>query len=938
MGIQFAVHTYGYSDAMFFVLNGIKMIMDSSFTAGMIQLMGLIATSYYALLGMSGASEGRAGTYFLKTAGMLLIITSLLTPKADILVIDRITGQKERVTNLPYAFVLPVGILEAVGAGMTSMFEQVFAPVSSAPYKDYGMIFGQRMVLEARNWKISNPEFSRNMDVFIKRCVVLEAMIGSRFTPEDVKSSNNLIKLVTDNAGTFRKVDFRIKGRPSKLTCRAAGAELKKYFGSEMGFLNFKYKKRDFALASGNQRIVLDADVERDQLNAVLARNIEIGYKGALGVAGNAQDIVRQNMMINALKGFNNKSDLYGYTRAANMQASNWKIAGELAKEYLPLLLNIIKALVYASFIFLVPLMILGGGIGKYLKYCVVVFSLQIWPALNSVLNLFIELYSNTKGSGITGGIITYGNFDEAHQAVDIITLVASGLQMSIPFLSIAIVQGSVGAFTHLSGMIQSASSGAASMAAGELTSGNRSFDNISQGGESYDQKSGFKTDFNQSYQAGARQVQGASGAMWRGQADGSSSITSGGGVNLSSGSRKFSLEQSTQSGLQQNLNKGISALTGEEQNYQKAKSATTSSTADLVSHLAQRENAGQTFNYEKMGEEGQALQKAVNHTKDLHDQNSYDWHQAAGVSVRAYADVGAKTPESLPILKASAGIAMDGTLSANNTSNQSLNKGEGISRSNDTHESFNNLARAAQNSSWQKENSIDTSFAESTRANYDDMQHYQQSVSQRKEEVDNYSSALHASQTSGASDNRDMYHEVEQGVMQQYGVSQEQAHQMVEHNDARANKVWDGIVQSNIGGMVAKGRGGQEYVNNIANQNNVGFHNEHNDKINKQGVQDLKQTATNQGLDKRIMDNDLYIQEASLKAQHTKMRHNNQDQILDNSFENEKIEKTLQARAVKYEEDRIGQGIVAKTLNSASNSGLIDVGKNIGGPNKGDK
>ena len=50
MGIQFAVHTYGYHDAMFYVLNGIKMIMNSDFADAMINLMAMITTSYYSLV------------------------------------------------------------------------------------------------------------------------------------------------------------------------------------------------------------------------------------------------------------------------------------------------------------------------------------------------------------------------------------------------------------------------------------------------------------------------------------------------------------------------------------------------------------------------------------------------------------------------------------------------------------------------------------------------------------------------------------------------------------------------------------------------------------------------------------------------------------------------------------------------------------------------
>lgn len=66
MGIHFAVHTYGHHDAMFYVLNGIKMIMDSDFSDSMIKLIALIATGYYSLKGMALASQGGVGQYLLK--------------------------------------------------------------------------------------------------------------------------------------------------------------------------------------------------------------------------------------------------------------------------------------------------------------------------------------------------------------------------------------------------------------------------------------------------------------------------------------------------------------------------------------------------------------------------------------------------------------------------------------------------------------------------------------------------------------------------------------------------------------------------------------------------------------------------------------------------------------------------------------------------------
>jgi len=939
MGIHFTIHTYGYFDAMFLIVNGIKMIMDSPLMGSLINLMAMVSISYYSILIMVGASSGRSGVYFAKSAGMVLMIVSLLYPKADMLIVDRISGKKEVVTGLPYAFVLPVGTLEALGAGITATFEQVFAPVSSAPFKDYGMIFGQRLVQESKNWKIANPEFIQNMDGFIERCIVIPAMIGVEFTPSQVYGTNDIFDLVTSDAGTFRKVAFTLNGTRRNLTCKEAGKQLKAYMGSEMGFLSGKYQDSAFSIAGGGILNALGQHHHGPTLNQVLARNIEIGYRGTLGVDAKAEDIVRQNMMINALKDFNRKSDLYGYTRASDSQKSSWVISGELAKVYLPMLLNIIKGLIYTSFIFMVPLMILAGGMGKYMKYCVVIFSLQIWPALNSVLNLFIELYSNVSGASITGGVLSYSVYSEAHESVDTIVALAGYLQMSIPFLSFAIVQGGVGSFVHLASSIQSASQSAASMAASEVTSGNRGFDNISNDNQSQHNKSGFKTDLNALHQQNATQVQGANGSIQKTFADGSSSISTGAGINQSSGTRSLSIEESAQVGLQEHLGQSTSAMQGAELGFTNSRQSTIGKTSDLVSHIAQRESAGENFSYDKMGEQGESLKQAVQNTKALRDQNGWGWDQASSASVTAYADGGLTLP--VPGVKAETGVKVDGSVRAENNSEQSLAEEQNITRANDTDKTFNNLVKAASNEQWMQDNSIDTSYAENTKASYDEMQSFHETATQKREEVDTYSSALQASQNTSASDRKDMYHELEEGVMRQYGVSQDQAHQMIEIGDKRANKVWDGMVQSHIRNQVAQVQAGKQHVNNVASRDASGFYNEHSDKVNDQGLSDIKAQATNAGLSQDILQNNIANTHTKLGDNMKTMTQENNDQIHSVQHASNIVEQDLRARADKYEEDRIGQGrfaapIVGGTANllTVLNAGAL----NVGGPSSKDK
>ena len=910
MGIQFAVHTYGYHDAMFFVLNGIKMIMNSDFADAMIKLMALIATSYYSLKAMATASEGSVGTYFLKTAGMLMLITTLLLPKADMLVVDRISGEKEVVSGLPYAFVLPVGILEAFGAGITSLFEQAFSPVSSMPYKDYGLVFGQRLAQESKNWRIHEPEFASNMNIFLKRCVVLEAMIGRRFTPADVFDSKDILKLVTDEAGTFRQVDFRVNKKITRVNCKEAGAILKSSLQPEYERIYKKYTGRDFALAGSNNGGIVGGI----GINQILKRNIEVGYAKSLGVDQSASDIMKQNMMINALKDYTNISDKYGYTRADDLQKSNWRISGELAKEYLPILLNIIKALVYASFIFIVPLMILSGGVSQYLKYCAVVFSLQIWPALNAVLNLFIELYSKARGAGITGGSLTFSNFNSIHESIDTIVLVASGLQMSIPFLSFAIVQGGVGGFVQLANSIQGASAGAASVASGEVTSGNRSFDNISKDTASIGNKSGFKTDFNQLHQEGATQVQRADGSMMKTFADGQSSISSGAGINTSSGTRAVNMEAATNSSLNEGITKGLSAIKSDEQHYQENQSAAISTATDRISHLAQRQAAGESLNFDTTTEEGEAMQQSVNHATALHDRDGYGWNQASKASVNAYAQAGVKSP--LPIVDASTGVRVDGSVSAENTSNQTLEKENSTRNENSTNHNLNTLMRAASNEHYTKDDSLDQSLAQSTKASYDQMQSYGQSISRRKEEVENYNQALQISESRGGTDRRDMYHDLEQNVAKEYGVSQESAHQMIETGDKRANKVWDSMVEREVQQELAQVKSGHNHIYNKANQEGIAFTNEHSGKVTNQGQLDLQKQAASEGLDADLMKAKINQTHNKVEDKQQGMTKNANNQIHSVEHHNKVMEQGMNKKIDDYEKDRIGQGsFVGKNL-----------------------
>lgn len=180
--MELTIHTYGHIEAMFYVLNGIAMLMGSNFAKLLIQTISVIAISYYGIKMAYAGSSGRHREYMAKAAGMILMVNALLIPTTSMMVYDHVTKEYEKVDNLPYGFAIPVGYLESFGDLLTGGFEQVFTVPGNNNYRDYGLVFGARLVQQAKDWRIQNPEFAGNMDRFIKRCIVTESMIGGRFS------------------------------------------------------------------------------------------------------------------------------------------------------------------------------------------------------------------------------------------------------------------------------------------------------------------------------------------------------------------------------------------------------------------------------------------------------------------------------------------------------------------------------------------------------------------------------------------------------------------------------------------------------------------------------------------------------------------------------------------------------------------------------------
>lgn len=852
MEIELVIHTYGHIDAVFYVLNGIAMLMGS--IGGVLTTtMSFIGISYYTML-IAVNGGGNYKQYFSKIAWTILILNCLLLPKTSMTIRDHISKKWEKVDNLPYGFALPIGILEQFGYLITKGFEQAFTSPGNMNYSNYGMIFGARLVQDARNWRIKTPEFNWNMDNFLRRCVIRDAMLG-HYSIDQLMTSGNVWGLVSAKLGTLRKAEMRRGNTRQLVSCReAANDYILPAFATEIIKLKEQKKSSDISYASNSERYLPRADgANVDALSNLLLANIRLAFGLQLGINQSAEESIRQQMMMNSLA---NISDNYGYARASAGQESSWRLAGELASTYIPILLTVMKCLIYASFLFMVPMMLIGGGGAKYLKYLSVVTSLQLWPALNTILNMFMDLYSSKSLGVIANSIVSFTTYSEVGNYVDKIVAVAAGLQMSIPFLSFAIVQGGVGGFIHLASNITGASQSAATSAANEVTSGNKSLDNVSIGNMQMAMQSGFKTDMNQSYASGTSSYQHMDGTMEKVLGSGETIFQSGTGMTVSGGNTKFNIREAASNQLTESLSNAQSLMDSDQQSYSQAKQNTFDQTASYVASLAKRESSGETFDYSKAGEHGSSLQQAVNQVHNLHKQHGYNYDKASSTALRA--SIGAGTPSLFGV---GASGSADWSADARDSSNSSVGTSDQLNRENNSRIDYNNVVKAASSEQFAQSNNLDNSYSDDIRQSYHKQQSLEGQMSRRAEQVESYSKALSQMQSKDASYEQDMYHQLEHNVAREYGVSSKDAHQMIERGDPRVNVVRAQMVSNELADYdVAIAVGQERTGKNHRAKSLAEFNEQHQGKIDRNYPSALAQAVpelTGTGMGQRNNNHD---------------------------------------------------------------------------------
>lgn len=734
------ITTYGGGELFELVFNGIAALFRTDHTGLVMSLIrvGLTVGSVYVVILMLFKNQVIEGfKWFL----WVLVATNLLfLPKTTIWIHDPLCNMKKKIDHVPFALGAFASMVSQVGRSITEQFEEVFTLPDYMPYHQTGTVFASQLMSQVGQFRIVDPVFKGNMERFVNQCVVYDAMIGHKYTLNDLQNTPDIWGLVTQNASPVLGFLYKNGNDPgSVITCREGATVLSKLWTDQITKATATYGTR-----------VNNKTLTANTFNSELLSGAKL-LSGSMAIANSATDLLRQEMMINAIEeASNNKlSELgsasnYAATKALLQQRSAYAAAGEIAARTLPLFKNVIEALSYALFIFIVILALLPNGYRTVLTYCGILAWTQLWAPLYAVLNLIMTLYGKheSMSHGLQNGLTLLNSSAVINANADMVTL-AAWLSVSIPFISYGILKQGAAAFVGLAQHLGSAMQTAASSAAAETVSGNISMGNVSMGTQAYQNTSAFQHNTSPSYNASQFKAMSPHGVEQSTFATGAQAFND---QALSRLSVQIMGSENTSYAQQEHLSSARSVLQSTSMAASHATDAALSETTNFLSSVGKAISSGEDFHKSVNASEAKSLQNFKNYVNDIQQSTRLSEAQAFEAAVGA-------SSGALQLV----GIDIKGGFSGSAARDQAIQTAQSIAEQTNYSDSLDKVVSAAQSFSEAHNDTKNAELGKSATASLNQAKSLREETSIAQNQVDTLSQDISSSHGKSLSINKDL-------------------------------------------------------------------------------------------------------------------------------------------------------------------------------------
>eukprot|EP00919_Chromeraceae_sp_WS-2016_P019858 GHVR01047171.1.p1 GENE.GHVR01047171.1~~GHVR01047171.1.p1 ORF type:complete len:1355 (+),score=235.49 GHVR01047171.1:1692-5756(+) len=619
--IPHTVYTYGGGEQLWLIFNAIATL----FKDGGYMMVFYIASMMFGIwVLIHSIIKGDSMIPLKWMFWVWVCLEVILIPKTTIMIKDPVTQYERHVDNVPYVLGSFASVISGVGHGMTERIETFFSLPDYQKYSEKGPMFASKIMKNMGKYRIRDGNLKENMTRFIKRCVILESLSGGKYTVDDLRTTKDIWDLVKNNANPIIGFSYRGKGGTEILSCKEGVKLIDKDLKDQVGKLS----------SFMGRQLKLDAkkNTTSQMFGNFFKTEIVDSYHFMSGIADSAENILRQEMMVNAIE---DARTSYAVAKSTIQQRSWHHITGELASNMLVTMKIVLEALTYSSFIFVAIMVMLPGGINILGKYFGILMWLQLWAPLYAILNMVLATAARYKTQTMLGGdgltMLNSVGLAGLHADIEAIAAMCSA---SIPFISYALLQGGVGSFMHLAGTMTNAMSGSAQSSSNEITSGNLAMNTVSYGNRSQAIQNGFKHDAALSYKAGRMEMETMSGAMQFATPSGNLHGVGGQGLTTSKLVDTATIGRNMTNSFNSAINSELGQVANYQQSAERSQALVTDDSKSLLQAATRNIGQNKSWTIAENSRYADSINKTIQFTKNLSKTEGYTEGQAAEISM----------------------------------------------------------------------------------------------------------------------------------------------------------------------------------------------------------------------------------------------------------------------------------------------------------------
>lgn len=420
-------------------------------------------------------------------------------PKIPVSVFDVRAGNVQVIQNVPLGLGWASARLSQMSYWLTRQFEAAFQDPDTLSFSKFGVAFPQRVVTALMSAGPITSEGKERINGFVEHCVIPE-VLGDAGKRHEMMTSANLWKTVTQ-PGWINPARHVVKGE-DVLTCPQAATEIDRYLTStEIPML-------EHVLAT-------QLDIDEELQIGALAKAVPGAQQMMLGISQDLTSTLKHTVMLSSLPASlssftaQNRSPMSLAITLSKAQGNlsseiNYRTLGEMAKNALPKVRNLLEFIVIALFPVVIVMMLAMGhsGLGIMRSYVTLLLSVALWAPIAAVINY---LMIHTDAEPMSQLVAQLGGLSlEAatliREAGASSQAMAGSLIWMVPLLAYAIAKGSDMAVTSMASSLLSPAQSAAQAQGSALAMGNVNAGNASVGNVSANNMTGNRSDMSSSY------------------------------------------------------------------------------------------------------------------------------------------------------------------------------------------------------------------------------------------------------------------------------------------------------------------------------------------------------------------------------------------------------------------------------------------------------